>query len=515
MTERRQSTRRGESGFDELRRESGGPVRVAPPELQRIGAGYRMTFPEPRVEIHVSRVHWHREDAVAVYTISVLPATPEQPARRIDHGTLNLMSSRTRSGLANQLTKRYEAGWEDILEQASRAVLDLEVMGEEPVDLGSVNVGELPAPQLLGNLCLLDEPTMLFGQEGDGKSLVGLAAMCSIAFNRPLLDLVPTQTFPVGILDWEWDWREHARRIRRLCGDDLPPGRIHHFPCRRPIWQEVDRLSVQIRRLGIRHLLVDSVAWACGGSPEESGLAVAFQNALKQLEVGALCVAHINRSGDTERPFGSIFWAASMRTTWFIKKQQEIGEDTINVGLFNRKANGGRKERPFAFTITFGEGVTTIVKAQAKDVPELRAQLSLRERIVALLQDAGRPMYYAEIAKELSVPVAHVRARVKDAKQLTTLPPEDGQKERRVALSSDRTGVDTPPTADTPGSARAERTGRGDRDEVSTRQSTGREEPADGSVQESVRQCPSCGFDEYRPLAEGARLCLQCEKIWK
>lgn len=517
MTERRTTGTR--SGFDELRNQQKGPKQIAPPELERIGAGYRLTFPEVHVEIHVSRVHWHREDAVAVYTISILPTVAGQPIRRIDHGNLNLMSSRTRATLANQLTRRYEAGWEEILEQASRTILDLEVMGEDPTDLGAVNVSELPAPELLGTLALLEEMTMLFGQEGDGKSLVGLAAMISIATGRALLDLEPTQTFPVGILDWEWDYREHARRIRRLVGDDVGPGLIHHFPCRRPIWQEVDRLSAQFRRLGIRHVLVDSVAWACGGAPEESERAVLFQNAVKQLEVGALCIAHINRTGDTERPFGSIFWAASMRTTWFIKKQQEVGEDTINVGLFNRKANGGRKERPFAFTITFSPDTTTIVKASAKDVPELRAQLSLRERIVALLQEnGGRPMTYSELAKELNVATAQIRARVKDAKQLTTLAPDpsDAKKERRVALSDEsRTGGVRDPYTPADAPSASARTQPGERDEVSPGGVRAAREREETPVRDDPNACPHCGFGESRPLADpGARLCLGCERIW-
>ena len=60
--------------FADAARELRGPVPVQPPTPERVGVGYRLLFPEIRVEILVPRVHWHREDAVAIYVVSILPA---------------------------------------------------------------------------------------------------------------------------------------------------------------------------------------------------------------------------------------------------------------------------------------------------------------------------------------------------------------------------------------------------------------------------------------------------------
>ena len=76
--------------------------------------------------------------------------------------------------------------------------------------------------------------------------------------------------------------------IPRLAGGQHPaPDRVRGRRVRRR------------RRLGL----------AFGGPPEEAVSALATYDAIGSLGVGALCTAHVNRNGDTDRPFGSTYWS--------------------------------------------------------------------------------------------------------------------------------------------------------------------------------------------------------------
>lgn len=504
-----------------------GPAPVRPPTLERVGVGYRLVFAEVRVEILVPRVHWHREDAVAIYAISILPAIAGQATQRIDHGSLNLYASTTRARLAKQLLPRWEADWEEILRQASAAVLERETMGEEPVELDDV-ADDVAAPNLVSNLCLRDDPTMIFGNGGDGKSYVALGAAISIATGQPILGIQPSERLRVAYLDWEWSGAEHKRRKRRLVGDErIEGGWLYYFRCRHPLPQEVDRLAVQFNRLGIGYAIIDSVAWACGGAPEESGMATAYQAALRALGVGTLSVAHVNRSGDTNQPFGSVYWHNSMRATWYCKKQQEVGEEEVHLGLFNRKANGGRLERPLGFALSFADGRTVIRRVDPGTVAELAGQMSLRDRMIALLRKAGRPMTYAEIGAHLQADVQQVRNKAAQSVFQVIEATEKGEPKRLalaaqtgLAENENRFGGQSKllpkpvggfPVRETPGGL-----------VVCPGVGEGENGPTGGlpgglprAGEEGSPRCPTCGFQEYQPLGGGRRKCLSCEGVWE
>ena len=116
--------------------------------------------------------------------------------------------------------------------------------------------------------------------------------------------------------------------MERLCGDEMPA--IVYIPCSRPLADDVDRIRREVMRHGIGYLVVNSVGLACDGPPEAAEVAIRFFGALRELGLGSLLVAHVNRSGDTERPFGSAFWHNGMRLTWYAKL--EAGHRRIDHG---------------------------------------------------------------------------------------------------------------------------------------------------------------------------------------
>src|SRR5439155_20598096 len=110
----------------------------------------------------------------------------------------------------------------------------------------------------------------------------------------------------------------------------------------------------------IAYAVVDSVALACDGPPEEAQVALSFFQALSRLEVGSGLLAHVNRTGDTDKPFGSAFWHNSARATWYVERVQEIGETHLDLGLYQRKINDCPPSPPLGIRFAFSADSTVI-----------------------------------------------------------------------------------------------------------------------------------------------------------
>ncbi len=219
---------------------------------------------------------------------------------------------------------------------------------------------------LIPPVVLASQPTVWFGDGGSAKSYLALAAGLSIHAGSDLLGgLDPRQRLRVAYLDWESEAWDHCERMRRLIsGPELPD--IVYVPCHGlPLSRQVDRLQHVIREHDVGFIIIDSLALAADGAPEDSQAATSFFNALHRLGLGALCLAHVNRGGDTERPFGSTFWHNGARMTWYVKAS-ENEDGSLTVTMYNRKASGSAKSAPTAFRIDFRDSATTITLADAR-----------------------------------------------------------------------------------------------------------------------------------------------------
>lgn len=344
----------------------------------------------------------------------------------LHRANLNLTSTQGRTAVVKQLASRTSdqgLDWDALLERACMLTIDAYRAGEPAILLRDAekppDAGWLLPPIVLGRL-----PTILFGDGGTAKSYLSLAAAISIHSGCELLQITPTTRLNVAYLDWEFDAWEHRDRMHRLVGEDMPG--IVYVPCAGPLRDQVDRLQRIIREREIGYVIIDSVGFACEGPPEEAQSALGFFNALRALEVGALCVAHVNRSGDTERPFGSAFWHNSARSTWYAKKQQDAASSTLAVGLFNRKSNIGPLASPIGFTFAFDSIQTTIERTDVRDVPELASQVPLKFRISRSLSTGAKT--YVELAAELDADVDSVSKAIRreEGKMFTRVLNSDG-----------------------------------------------------------------------------------------
>jgi hypothetical protein len=221
----------------------------------------------------------------------------------LHRANLNLTSTQARTACVKQLASRGKdqgVDWNALVEQACYLTVEAHRAGEPAILLRNAerpaDAGWLLPPIVLGRL-----PTIIFGDGGTAKSYLSLAAAISIHSGYELLSIKPSARVNVAYLDWEFDAYEHRDRMRRLVGEDMPG--IVYVPCVGPLRDQVDRLQRVIREHDLGFVVIDSVGMACEGPPEEAQSALGFFDALRSLQVGALCVAHVNRSGDTDRPF--------------------------------------------------------------------------------------------------------------------------------------------------------------------------------------------------------------------
>lgn len=408
---------------------------------------YRMEWLTPAVTIRLEDVRGDRRtgDVKADVDVEALGI------RILQNVTINLKASTTRAQLAKHLTELskgtaaasfWSAAINDVCGRTVRAFRE-----GAPSILLREALPPAASSWALFPLALADQFTLFFGDVATTKSMTGLGVGLTLHTGLPVLGLKPGRRMRVALADWESVGYDHRGRMVQLLGPDVELPDLEYIPCDRPLRDEAPRLQRIIREKRIEFLIIDSVGFACDGPPEEAQSALAFGQALRSLHVGSLGIAHVNRTGDTERPFGSIFWHAGARLTWYVKKVQDQGAKGLTVGLFNKKSSTGPLERPLGFRFEFDDDRTRITRTDVRAVPELAGQIPLKDRMAHALK--GGMLTYPELAEILEVDVATVgRVALRyQGRFFTVLPGLDGKK--RVGLAQtepDTVRSDTPDT---------------------------------------------------------------------
>lgn len=307
------------------------------------------------------------------------------------------LSNRTRQDLPRQLAARArtrDIDWSLLVDELAIRVRDAERIGQPAQVLRDV---AKPKPDELvkvaGLQLPLRHPSILFGDGASGKSYLALhiAGMMQRAGHR------------VGILDWELDAADHRDRLERLFDDDMPS--LMYVRCHRPLVYEADRLARVIHDHRLDYVILDSIGFACAGPPEAAEHATEYARALRSLGIGSLNLAHVSKAGEASehRPFGSTFWHAMARMTWYLRAESTPGTGTTTLGAFNRKSNMGPLLSAVGLEMTFTETRTTFTRADLAQVDAMAQRLSTYERVVAALKHG--PMTVAAIADNLGMKV--------------------------------------------------------------------------------------------------------------
>lgn len=385
---------------------------------------YRLDAPHLGLVFDVERLRRERHELHGELTVSCSLAGARTVDGVLSCGTFNLSSPTARQQRAKLLREASdtEIDFVLLLETLCQRTIRAERTGSPAQTLDTFEPpsadGEFDCD---GWRLLKDHPSILFGDGGTAKSYLALYAAGQLA----------RCGIRTMLVDWELSGGDHHHRLTRLFGEPVPA--VHYLRADRPLVDEADRVRREARRLSIDYLIYDSIAPACGGPPEAAEHATSYFRAVRQIGLGGLHLAHVNRSesGDM-KPFGSSFWHNLARAT-FYAKQADLSADgrALTVGIFQRKANLGPLRPAIGFRLTFEADRTLVRRVDLAD-SELAPKLSIAQRMVALLRH--QPRSVSEIAEELETSVDAVKKAVDRNVKLFTKVPDVTGGPNRIAL---------------------------------------------------------------------------------
>lgn len=323
----------------------------------------------------------------------------------------NMSGQTSRSMRAKYFAERAQAkeiDWLSLVEEFCQRVIAFDRAGADAPVLRDIPAGVKDDGWTVDGMTLLERhPAVLFGDGGQGKSLVALYLVGKLA------------QFGTRVLycDWEFDGESHRDRYGALFGESMPES-IRYARCDRPMSAEADRLRRLVQQYKTQYLVCDSIVFACApGVPAESAEAAAgYFQALRQIGVGSLSLAHTTKQNEKDdirqqkKPFGSGFWHNGARATWFLKGvQEEAGR--LSVGIYPRKVNIGPLGPAIGWTVEFSTEGIQFHRTDVADHGELGVGLKIWERMKHELMRG--PQTIAVLAAQLEVPANTVAIEAK------------------------------------------------------------------------------------------------------
>jgi hypothetical protein len=322
-------------------------------------------------------IHWAR--------INLSSTTARDGLRKVLHG-------KTKDDLGNS---SYE--WEPMIEYACSVAAKRHREGDPFVSLR-----DMPVPPkltyLLDKMIPVGQTSLLYSSGGSGKSLIAMAIAVAVSSGYPLPGgLRPNQKTRVLYLDYETDEEEQRLRLEWIC-NGMFLSEVPDIICRhqtRPLVDDLGRIRREIDAQSIGLVIVDSIAYALGGSAMDADYVIAAFNGLRSLgnQVSRLVIAHIpkaEKGAQQASIYGSVFFENAGRSVWEVRSETE--NDGITMGLFQRKANWGKKFAPFGLRFVFDDvGESLSIENHAiEDDPELASHGSVSFQVLAALRAGKR-----------------------------------------------------------------------------------------------------------------------------
>lgn len=343
---------------------------------------------------------------------------------------INILSASAKNDFVRQLTISFgkQINWSlvfsNVCVQVSKALEESKV-ARSYSDFQDKLEADLLSP------FLRDEAVnVFFGMGGSGKTFLSLEMGLSVAFNLPFLGYMPSRTGNVLFIDYESNHRDFFDRLSLLAANknllpaDLDKRMFRFDPEGLPFHDIKNILRREIQSRHIVMIIIDSAALAAGGEPESAAIATRLFNSINSLKVCTLLIAHRTKSEDSEKyPFGSVFFYNSARIVWYVKSDQEQGEDELHIGLIHRKSNNAKASPPHAVEIRFEPGLVSI---QEESNARWSSELSIKSRILNSLDEGAKTV--KELSQDLDVPIERIGPRLTELKSRGKVDNLDGQR---------------------------------------------------------------------------------------
>ncbi|MBT9144157.1 MAG: hypothetical protein DDT32_02143 [Syntrophomonadaceae bacterium] len=388
---------------------------VSEPSFRAQAGIYDFFFEEEQIAIRIDRLH-QKGDALTG-EIKVVTKQPGED-QLLHQARFNLLSTQSRNTLAKYLITRCDLlDWGGILEIVSILTVSSHREGEPIIQVGNDKI-QTERRYRLYPLLLEKEANLIYGPGGSGKSTIASFIGIIVQTNNNSCGMIPIQG-NVLYLDYETSSTEINDRVVKIKnGLSLKSDSLDYRFCSQALASEIEYIQRTVLDKGINLVIVDSVGGACGGEPESAEVVLRYFMALRSLKITTLSIDHVTKAGDTKMPFGSVYKANSARSIYELRKSQEAGEGWMDIGLYHRKCNVGRLQKPFGLRIDYFEDdhqpSILFSRSDIREVPGLTEGLTLQDQIAAVLRHG--PMTVAEIASELNAQQASVRARLNEHK---------------------------------------------------------------------------------------------------
>ncbi len=380
------------------------------------GVGYELVLPDLAVSFEARKMRLRFDETWGLLTVRAKIAGAKVIGDNIlSCADFSFSSERARDQRAKNLeircgTAAQEIDWRGLVEEFCLKVLDHQERGEPAVFLADVPIknenddGEI----LAGDLPLLrQQPTIWFGDGGSAKSLFAMYAAINLIVNSGLRVLY---------CDWELGQDEQRLRLHQFMAKIVEAfrDRFLYRRCNRPLADDILAIREILSRYHIDFLICDSLSFGAKAPIESSESAMSYQQALRECgTIGSLHIAHMNRSdqGD-QRPFGSTYWHNMARSTWFLKRAEQVaGSDEATVGFFHRKANLSGLRKSFAKKLVFVDDQIVVEPGDLTEDAAMIAQLHVPQRIELALQTG--PLTFVELVEECGAKKATVQKALK------------------------------------------------------------------------------------------------------
>jgi len=352
---------------------------------------YCLEIPEYGISFDLDRIRREQHSLIGELSVKCLLAGARTYDGSLSIADFNLSSERARNERAKVLSNRAQCDgldWYAYLEELCQRVISAERTGDPSMDLRTLDKPSTTNFHKIDQFYFPSRhPTILFGDGGSAKSYFGLYVAGELA----------KMGVKTAIFDWELAAEEHRDRLERIYSKIGMPS-IQYVQCKNPLVDECDRLRRIVTEHSIEFAVYDSIAFACDGPPESAESAGRYFRSVRQIGIGSLHIAHVTKTefGD-QKPFGSVFWHNGARSTYYAKLVDDNDVGTIKIGIFHRKANLGRLNRPVAYEIVFEPDRTFFQKSDPAHTPELAEKMPIRWRLKELLKDGAMSLEDASI----------------------------------------------------------------------------------------------------------------------
>ena len=359
------------------------------------GQRYKFTWPEHGIAINVGNTRIHQRDNRVTGEITVETIDGEGKSILIYPPTqLNFGAARSRKELANSLSAKLKTvPWGEIIDQLAYDIQDEMRKGEPVRELWTHE--KIPAPQfLLEPILYKGLPTIIFGEKAVCKSTLALVVYTCLILpwvDNPFGWVAPSQPVITLLADYEVDYniaQYNAKRIQ--VGMGLPSFPIYYRRCSLPLADDLEQLQRHIADIKAEVIIVDSLGPAVGGEMKDSGIALRFNMALRQLQCASLIIGQTSKDRESKQKstFGSAYFEYYARNIFELRKVQEEGEDELDIALFQTYCNLGRKLPAQGYRLHFNQSQTTMERIPIT-APELIKRIGTQAEILSLLKSGA------------------------------------------------------------------------------------------------------------------------------